>query len=886
MTKTHALLFCVLPARLAKSTRRLASIGLVVALMQLGATRALDAQTAPHSEPAGYRLLANSPEAAHVYNAASEAQNAARFEAALVLWTSFLDRYPLDPLAARARFFRGVCRLKTRDLAGATSDLETVLKAGESPLFEAAMINLAWCTFTGATDHDQDQLTMAQTQLARYLARFPNGQFVDQALFYHAECLYREDQIEQAATTYRRLVDKFPQSAYRPAALYALGIACQDLRRHDEALSAFDTFLTESPHHELRVEVLMRKADSLAANRDWEDAAALFAHVAEADRYPLADYSLFRQAMCFEELSRHAEASALYRQVVDRFPTSQYAAAAGIATARTAYRAGHEREALTGLESAARGSGPAALEAAHWLARTLLDQGRVEQAIEHLEKAIHRATNHPIRPYLELDLADARSHTSGPSPDILAIYAAVANDSTDAAVVARALYGAARTAQQLKKFEEAEQFARRFAADHSDHALLPEVNQILVESLAACGRRVEALRLLETMIAANPQHANTAVWYLRLAELRHVQGMHAEALEVYGLFLSRFADSPLIPQALLGQGWALLESGRHAEADRTFTKLVANHPDHALAIEARLGRAHCEEQAGHYAEALVDVEVYLNKWVPLAERDPANTQPVLDNVLPGRGHPQAAESDVAARLLKGRCQLAIEDYVAAEATFAEVVQDPDADRQEEDALYGLALSLGGQGKAAERNRHLTELVRQFPASRWAAQAHFLLAEAWFQAARYADAADAYRQVLEAHVDERLHEQAWYRLGCCRWQGGDFAAALEAFSKQLEEHPQGQLAHKALLLKAESAYRVGWFNTSVECFDQVAGHEATAPDTAALAGLRAAQCHAELGQWPDAERRLRDLLCAYPASRYAGHIRDELERTRRHQPPGG
>ena len=145
----------------------------------------------------------------------------------------------------------------------------------------------------------------------------------------------------------------------------------RSLGQHAEAGKAFDQFLEKYPKHSLAADVTMRRAAALM------------------------------------ELKQYAEAAALYASVPIKWPQSKLLAAANLAGGKCYYLAGDFAAARKLLEQVVAAGGDSAGEAAHWLVRSLVKEGKPAEAIAALEKMLPQLEQGSQTAQLMMDQADA-----------------------------------------------------------------------------------------------------------------------------------------------------------------------------------------------------------------------------------------------------------------------------------------------------------------------------------------------------------------------------------------------------------------------------------------------------------------------------------------------
>ena len=427
------------------------------------------------------------------YNAAVALQNRGAFDLAADEWAKFIAAYQTDPRLDCAQHYLGVCYLKTNKLDLAQQCFETVIKNyPKCELLDAAHLNLGVARYGLAQGGKAEMYDAAADAFNNVVAKFPQSKHVAKALFYRGESFYHRGKKAEAAEMYAQLAAKFPNDPLLADALYALGVTQEELGRQAEAGKTYDQFLLAFPQSPLAAEVTMRRAETLFAQGQFEPAAQRFAVAAAAKDFALADQATSRQAAALAQLKKYAEAAALYASVTKKWPQSKLMAASNLAGGKCGYLAGNFAEARRMLELASASGGESTGEAAHWLARCLLKEGRPVDAIAVVEKLLPKLNDGPQKAQLLLDQADAIYEIAERRSESAALYAALAAKYPKDAVGPQALYMAAFAALGKGDFEAALRHASAFTAAYPDHELLPDVAYLAAESELQLGRYAEA----------------------------------------------------------------------------------------------------------------------------------------------------------------------------------------------------------------------------------------------------------------------------------------------------------------------------------------------------------------------------------------------------------
>ena len=131
-------------------------------------------------------------------------------------------------------------------------------------------------------------------------------------------------------------------------------------------------------------------------------------------------------------------------------------------------------------------------------------------------------------------------------------------------------------------------------------------------------------------------------------------------------------------------------------------------------------------------------------------------------------------------------------YINALEKTVQLIKDaleqfPD-DPNNDTHLYQLSRSYEQLENAEESVATMQQLVEKYPASRYAAEIHFRLAEYLFADEQYLSAEDAYTESIFAQGNERFAEKALFKRGWSRYKQELYIDAMDDFVESLRANP--------------------------------------------------------------------------------------------------
>ena len=803
------------------------------------------------------------------YADAANFQTGGAIELAIDGWKQFLRDYPDHPMASKAAHYLGVCHMQSEspDYAAASEAFGRALKDDAYDLREESLANAGWCWYASAgegEDRDQARLKKSLQTFQTLREEFPKSRFLDRATFYCGEAAYGLGQPANAIEYYDELLamPNVKESPLRCDALYARGVAQEDLDKFDDALATYKQLLSNCDQSDLATDVHLRLGDLAILRKEFDGAVASFdqAIASTEDDEDLA-YAIFRQAFALVQSDRPAEAAAKYETLLTDYPKSPYAASATLASAQSVYRSGDIDEAAKRFRKVLDQNNPAAAtEAAHWLARIAIDRGKPADAIEIANAQIKRGLGGEFEMDVKLDLAEALSLNPKTIPKSLEIFEAAYRESPQSPLASRALYNAAFSALQIgdptKALSLATEFLKKFPGD----TLTPDVRFVSAEGQLLTGKVDEAAKTYRDLIASTrPGNIQRPVWLLRAATTSNASGKYDETIKLLSgeldsltmpaqkadanllignahLMAKRPDDAaaafaaavkadptgPRADEAALMVGQARLVAGDAEQAVAAWNAMIQANATSRMADQARYKLAQVASTNGQYERAIEYFDQILS-----SDRDPglqpyAQYGKAFANLQAGKydasltdvetmldrypDHPLASE----ATLTRGIVRRNLKQYDTAREDLETFLSIPPRGTNLGHALYELALVDQAEKQPAKAAEHLQRLVDEVPG--YPAMDKVLYELGWsMQESGQDEAAMKHFQTLvNDYPDAAMIPEATYFLGQRNYVAGDWDAAAKQFERAAETSTDESLSEKAL-------YRLGWSHFKTDDF---------------------------------------------------------------------
>lgn len=809
----------------------------------------------------------SSREAALFFSDVVNFQNAGEFKLAADEWKKFVEKFPNDPLVGKAQNYLAVCQLQLKDFADATANFETVLKKYPKADFrEEAMLNLASANYAWAQNGNQAKYKEAADRFTDLLKQFPKTKFADQAQYFLGESLYLSGQKDASIAAYDALVKSFPQSPLAVDALYAKGVTQEELQKYADAQKTYGQFLASYGKTPLATEVTMRKGETLLQQNQVEAASKLFEQAAQDKNFELADHALYRLAFCALQRDELMKAGNAYAQIPLNHPKSAYADEATMLAGRCYYRAGRLDDAARWLAAAGRKGGKFEVEAAHWLARVYLQQGKAAEA-EALAKAIlPKAGNDEFKVNLMMDQADAVYDQPSRRKSSIAMYELIAKSFPKSTEAPQALYNAAFASLELRDFAKASALSDQFVKQYPKDQARLDAMYVGAEAKLQTDKLAEAEQAFKVLVAEGKSRPESARWQLRLALTEYLQDKFADVEKSLASIQPQLKDRELQAQASYLIGASAFQQKQYDKAQKALETSTAASTSWAQADEARLMLARtlfargqtnaainvAQAIAASYPNSAIldQVNFRLGEFLFAADRftDAAAAYAMVLSKTPnstlaphamyGEGwaylkHPSPAKADQAfTQLIEkyGQHELAADAYIGramarrAEGKFKESIADLDAViaksknlEQRQEALYLKGVSLVDNKTPAEAEKVFAELHQKDP--KFANDDKVLYELAWAQRAQGKNDAsvNTFRSLASDHPESPLAAEAMYHVGESFYNNDKYAEAETWYTSAATKAKAAEIGEKALYKQAWSQYQQGKTDLALEGF---------------------------------------------------------------------
>ena len=658
--------------------------------------------------------------------------------------------------------------------------------------------------------------------LRKSLERKPPEETAAQAALLLGRALMEKGDLRAAADTLRPLAQR-PDASGAEATLWLARCSSRQ-GKSDEAAAVLGPALGRFSKTALYPDLLFDHATALMAKDAFADAAKSLNELMRFNDWPQRADALRLQAVCLNRAGDYAGSL----QAADRFLGGKDldpAAVAEVAFARAEDLFFLDRvdDALAAYRAfvQAHGTHASAPAATYRVVSLLHRKGTWEEALKEAEPLLKDPKRDPAFSQLDFMTGDALFKLERWDEAIQRLSVFVDANRDDRARRARGLTG-----------------------------LEPNVDTALVEMGVAQLRLQRADRAAASLAALVQRFGDSPHAPLALAELGRIQyeaGDFRNARQNLEKLGTAFPKAPQRTQGEYYLAWTAVAEGKNDEAVKRFDEVSRVREGGDLASDAGLQAGLILLGQDKYGEARNALQAVLRTWPK---------------------HPQRNLAVFSLGVALARQKA----WKEAAAQFGEVLNDASLpDELAERSLYELAWCQKGLDRRTDAVATYRKLIEAHPDGALADKARTELAELTFDAKEYDTVIAELRATLDRVKDDRLREQAFYRLGTAYWGKNDLAESANTFEALLKAYPKSGLAASAHVQAGECRLRLKELATARDHFGAAARSQGDAA-VRESAWLRLGETEGLLGRWRESAAAYEELLRAFPQTKWAARGR--------------
>ena len=365
----------------------------------------------------------------------------------------------------------------------------------------------------------------------------------------------------------------------------------------------------------------------------------------------------------------------------------------------------------------------------------------------------------------------------------------------------------------------------RLQKDYQSSTKLTEARLLSGQCYFHQGRYLEALNIFESL-ADDPEAGNLKdAVYFWMAEV-HFKGNNFEkAAALYQKIVDDFPQSSYAPAAYYSLGWSLSEIGKYSQALQTLKSLLDKFPNEPQSKDAAFKVIECLYNLKEYNELKDKIKPifkfyandtlrlpYLYFYLAESEYYLDDLDEAVKNYLRSAQAFKEEKVQALAKLGLGWSYLKLMKYKEAEEVFTDIKQSS-LDKKSLDILVlGQAMLLSVTNRVYEAKKLYEQLINTSHDPLILVQAYLGKADALYNLAEYAQAADVYKEGLDkidkasdqVGVPLELINKLRYNLGLAYIKQGQIKSGVDVFEGIIAKS-NDQAAKISLFFQIGEAY---------------------------------------------------------------------------------
>ena len=496
------------------------------------------------------------------------------FGRARQLFERYLDENPEGDHASGAQYALAWTYFKQNRYESAARLFRAFLDSepapqSDIPYEQDARLRLADCYY--ALKRYEDAVT---------IYRRVGGKGTDYALYQAGEALNYAGRPEEAIRSLRRLIDQYPDSRWRPQALYRIGAVHFQQQNYEEARAAYQQLLESYPDHQRAAEAQYGIGDSYYNAGSMEEAVQAYRTVLE--QYPESSTATEAALSLFFALSAAGQADRgdeLITSIEEATPNVSLGDRLRFARAKAAYQSGESKKALGLFQTFVRTSSATSLlpESYYYLGLLYADQDDPTPAKNYLQQLVDQYPDSEVQPEGALRLGDLYMDDEAYQKAADAYQAAAESDAINDELRAQARYGQSTALLNLDRNDEARDLLNRILNEGRGGPLQASARLGLARIYEEEGRTDEALKLYRTVVESAGSETGAEALF-RLGRLLRQQDQPRQAIQELDRMSSLFAGYPeWVARSLLEQARSYREMGQTGQAAQLYDEVTETY---------------------------------------------------------------------------------------------------------------------------------------------------------------------------------------------------------------------------------------------------------------------------------------------------------------------
>jgi len=415
-------------------------------------------------------------------------------------------------------------------------------------------------------------------EVDQFLATNPPAERADQAKFFKAEALYKQQNYPRAAPIFAELRASQLAPKLRAEAAYQLGFCYLQMKDVAGIVDAFGYFVQAFPDNPLAPSACAHRAETYEQDKNYD--AALSDWNTVIAKYPSArerEEALQHKALVLGQMQNPKGMSDTFRQLLREFPKSPAASMANYYIGKTAFELKDYKTALAALNTARqldkdRYYSPATIRIISSYFG-LHDRAAVTKEVDgFLASNVQGTIPAEILEWLGMAYYNDKNYAAAEK------YLGVLGKIDNPPVKPDFWFYLGDAAARQQKFDEAENALGKYLQVATDAAGKAKVLLKLGDVKIAAHKPDEAQKIAEQIMVLQPEGRTNAEARLLAGDVQLERGNFDEASKAFMGVALLYDDPAITPRALKKAAASYQRAGKTAEADKVVKQLREKYP--------------------------------------------------------------------------------------------------------------------------------------------------------------------------------------------------------------------------------------------------------------------------------------------------------------------
>ncbi len=621
-------------------------------------------------------------------------------------------------------------------------------------------------------------------------------QKLSSAKYFAGECLLNLDQLDGAAIEFEQLINNYPYSNFRSAALYKLGTTYYLKQEYRKARARLSTLLKEYPSSEYNGSAYYWIAEAYFAENKYAEAEENFrTAIKNKSSNRFIPYSFFSLAQLYEKIENYKSATTLYDELLTYYKESSLAPLSQLRIGICYFNLNDYDNAILELTDPLiqKLALDELIQAKFFLANSFVRLKEYSEAEKIYKELLNDVSDNSFKNRISYSLAWLNFQT-GKYEDAFETFQELSKAKDDTLNIA-SFFWSGESKRYLGDSKTSDAIFKEFVQKYPEHQLAYKaqlgsgavhltqnntpnaesalLNAALAEDKSIRGRAftlLGELRLNDKKFDAAKKYFNDAVKITTAIPELYNRALFG--LAVAQFYLNDYNNAEMNFESLqlrakdfetdkvnfyLAETYLTL--GKYSAALKNYNRIRSSNEQ--INKQTLLGRAYSHFNLNDFPNSIYYFNEFINKY---------------------RNDPNVNE----AKLRLADSYFGSKNFEKASVIYLELFT---RDKLNDDiAFYQYGQSLFKAGKAVEAIQASEELQQRFPRSKYLDESQYLIGWIHFQQNDFSGAIDNYKKLIVKYPRSNLKPIAYYSIGDSYFNLGLYDSSIVFYSKVLEEFP--------------------------------------------------------------------------------------------------